>query len=108
MALLAQADRIAGQFDASHLSKMAGTINPQARPETDEGPVNPAMKLNYVRLMLKPTPAQQGDLNRLLRESSGRFAELSQMVEARGVCRPVRSQPRGHRQGHYLDAFRRL
>jgi uncharacterized protein (TIGR03437 family) len=68
MALLAQSDRIAGEVDASRVLKVTGNINPQVKPELDEGPVDPAMKLNYVQLMLKSSAAQQADLNQLLRE----------------------------------------
>jgi len=66
--LLAQADRISGQVDPSRLLPVAGNVNPQATPAWDQGPVDPAMKLNYVRLMLKPSAAQQTALDQLLRE----------------------------------------
>ena len=68
IALLAQSDRIAGRVDASRAVKVPGNINPQAKPASDEGPVDPAMQLNYVRLMLKPSAVQQADLDRLLRD----------------------------------------
>jgi uncharacterized protein (TIGR03437 family) len=68
MALLAQPDRIASQVDASRVLKVSGNINPQATQASDIGPVDPAMKLNYVRLMLKPSAAQQAELNQLLRD----------------------------------------
>jgi uncharacterized protein (TIGR03437 family) len=64
--LLAQADRIAGQVDAARVVKMTGNLRPQAKPAADQGPVDPAMKLNYVQLMLKPSAAQQTELNQLL------------------------------------------
>jgi uncharacterized protein (TIGR03437 family) len=64
--LLAQSDRISGQVDATHLVKLAGNVKPQAKPAADEGPVDPAMKLSYVHLMLKPTAAQQTELDQLL------------------------------------------
>jgi uncharacterized protein (TIGR03437 family) len=68
VALLAQPDRIAGRVDASRVLKVDGNINPQATPASDLGPVDPAMKLNYVRLMLKPSAAQQAALNQLLHD----------------------------------------
>jgi uncharacterized protein (TIGR03437 family) len=68
VALLAQSDRISGQVDATHLVKVVGNEKPQAKPAADEGPVDPAMKLNYIHLMLKPTAAQQTELDQLLTE----------------------------------------
>jgi uncharacterized protein (TIGR03437 family) len=64
--LLAQADRILGQVDATRLLPLAGNVNPRATAASDQGPVDPATKLNYVQLMLKPSAAQQTDLNNLL------------------------------------------
>jgi len=72
LALLAQSDRIAGQVDATHLLKATGNVNPQAKPGSDQGPVDPATKLNYIQLMLKPSPAQQTELNQLLLDQQKR------------------------------------
>jgi len=66
--LLAQADRISGPVDASRLLQVPGNINPLATPAADQGPVDPTMKLNYVRLMLRPSAAQQAQLDQLLRD----------------------------------------
>ena len=66
--LLAQADRISGPVDPSTVLRVTGNLNPQATPSSDQGPVDPSMKLNYVRLMLKPSAAQQAALDQLLRE----------------------------------------
>jgi uncharacterized protein (TIGR03437 family) len=66
--LAAQADRISGEVDPSRLLSVPGNLNPRATAAADQGPVDPAMKLNYVRLMLKPSPAQQAQLDQLLRE----------------------------------------
>jgi uncharacterized protein (TIGR03437 family) len=68
LALLAQADRITGTVDAGRVLKLPGNVNPEAKPALDVGPVDPAMKLNYVRLMLKPSAAQQAELDQLLRD----------------------------------------
>ena len=67
-ALVAQQDRIIGKVDASRLVKLTGSVNPQATPASDVGAVDPSMKLNYVRLMLKPSAAQQADLNQFLHD----------------------------------------
>ena len=45
-----------------------GNVSPQIQRGRDEGLVDPAMKLNWVRLMLRPAAAQQGELNQLLLE----------------------------------------
>ena len=66
--LVAQANRISGEVDSSRLLSVPGNVNPRATAAADQGPVDPAMKLNYVRLMLKPSPAQQAQLDQLLRE----------------------------------------
>jgi uncharacterized protein (TIGR03437 family) len=64
----AQADRIAGRVDATRLAKLSGNVKPLARPEFDQGPVDAGMKLNYVRMVFKPSPAQQAALDQLLRD----------------------------------------
>ena len=66
--LMAQADRIAGSIDASHSIALQGNVHIYARPEFDEGPVDPAMKLNYLTLTLKVSASQQVELDRLLRD----------------------------------------
>lgn len=66
--LMAQEDRIAGTIDASHTAAIPGNVHVYARQEFDEGPVDPAMKLNYVTLVLKSSASQQADLEQLLRE----------------------------------------
>ena len=65
---LSAADRILGKVDTSRLVKLTGSVNPRATPASDVGAVDPSMKLNYVRLMLKPSAAQQAELNQLLRD----------------------------------------
>jgi uncharacterized protein (TIGR03437 family) len=61
-----QEDRIAGRIDPSHLAVIQGNIHPKARSENDQGPVSPDLTLDYITLHLKPTPAQQADLDQLL------------------------------------------
>ncbi len=68
LAVLAQTDRISGQVDATRLVKLIGSVNPQATPGSDVGAVDPGMKLNYVRLMLQPSTAQQAALNQFLHD----------------------------------------
>ena len=66
MLLVAQEDRIAGSIDAGHVAAIPGNVHRNARPQFDEGPVDPEMKLNYVTLTLKP--AAQAELDQLLRD----------------------------------------
>lgn len=66
VALLAQADRIAGTIDTTRPARISGNVKRAARPEWDRGAVDPATKLNYVRLMFQPSPAQQAALDQLL------------------------------------------
>ena len=67
-ALLAQQDRIIEKVDTSRLVRLTGSVNPQATPAADVGAVDPTMELNYVRLMLQPSAAQQADLNQFLHD----------------------------------------
>ncbi len=61
-----QPDRISGTLDPARVVALKGNVHPLARPENDQGPVAPDMMLDYVTLHLKPTPAQQADLDQLL------------------------------------------
>ena len=63
---LAQTDRISGTINPSRLVKLAGNVTPMAKPEWDQGLVDPGMKLNYVRILFKPSAAQQAALDQLL------------------------------------------
>jgi uncharacterized protein (TIGR03437 family) len=115
---IAQADRIAGRLDPNQLAAIKGNIHPQARPENDRGPVSPNVELDYITLHLKPTPAQQADLDQFLtqlqdqaspnhykwltpEQYAGRFgaspADIAQIVswlESQGltVIRPARGR----------------
>jgi len=62
----AQQDRISGPIDPSQLVVLRGCVHPQARPEYDQGPVDPSFRLSYMTLILKPGPAQQAALAQLL------------------------------------------
>ncbi len=59
-------DRIAGPVDAGQPRVMAGTTNPLAHAEFDQGAVDDAMAMDFVVLVFKPTEAQQADLDSLL------------------------------------------
>ena len=70
--LLAQQNRIAGPVDRFQRIALRGNIHPNADPRFDAGPVDPSLKLNHVMVMLKPSAAQQTDLDRLLAEQQDR------------------------------------
>ncbi len=74
-ALFAQKDRI-GAIDSARTAAVPGNIHPLANPQFDEGPVDPSMKLNYVTLTLKSSPAQQAELEQLLRDQQNPSSPL--------------------------------
>ena len=63
---LAQKPRLAGPIEANREVVLKNHVHPSARPEFDRGAADPAMKLDYVTMVLKPTAAQQSDLETLL------------------------------------------
>lgn len=66
--LLAQRDRILGPIDAARTTALFGNVNPGARAQFDQGPLDPATNLSDVRLVLKSSAAQQAALQQLLRD----------------------------------------
>lgn len=52
--------------DESRTVILPGNVHPLARPEFDQGPANPATRLNRMLLLLHSSPAQQFDLDALL------------------------------------------
>ncbi len=72
----AQTDQIAGQISSDRLTPLSGNVNPLAQPKFDQGPVESSMLLPYVTLMLRKTPAQQQDLEQLLRDQQDRSSPL--------------------------------
>jgi hypothetical protein len=70
--VLAQRDRIAGPVDRLQRVALMGNIHPQARSQFDAGPVDPALRLDHVMVMLKRSAAQQAELDQLLAEQQDR------------------------------------
>jgi subtilase family serine protease len=66
--LLAQEDRINAPIDSRRTALLRGNLHPKATRRYDRGPVDPGQKMAGIRLMLKPTAAQQAALDRLLEE----------------------------------------
>ena len=64
--LHAQTSRIRGAVDNTRRVSLSGHIHPQARAEFDVGPADPTRELDTLSLTLKPSAAQQADLDQLL------------------------------------------
>ncbi len=61
-------DRIVEPINSARFSATRGNLHPSARPEFDQGPVDPAMRLRRVTMLFRQTPEQQADLQSLLAE----------------------------------------
>ncbi len=76
-AVAAPPDRIAGPVDAHRVRALAGNVSPLAKPQFDQGAVDAGMRMPYILLMIKPTAAQQAELDQVLVDqqnpSSARF-----------------------------------
>ena len=64
--LLAQQDRIVGKIDTEHTVTLQGNMRPEAQPQYDQGPADPELSIAGMTLVLKKSPAQQADLEKLL------------------------------------------
>jgi uncharacterized protein (TIGR03437 family) len=77
LAMAAPPSRITRPLDASRTAVIPGHVHRLAQPQFDRGAVDPAKELNYMVLLVKPSAAQQTDLESLLLDqqnpSSARF-----------------------------------
>jgi uncharacterized protein (TIGR03437 family) len=71
-AALAQKPRITQAIDPARTSILDKHVHPLARPEFDRGAAHKNLQLGYVTLVLKPTAAQQSDLEALLIQQQNR------------------------------------
>jgi len=62
----AQADRITGTIDSGQMTSLAKSLHPNAQPEHDLGPVDPALRLTYMTMLMAPSASQQKALDQLL------------------------------------------
>ena len=62
----AQPDRIIRPVDRSRVVVLSGGVNPNARPADDQGVIDPSTEIAYATLYLKPSDAQQAELEKLL------------------------------------------
>ena len=65
-ALFAQADRVTARIDNDQSVVLAGRVHPLATAKNDAGPVENGFPLSGMTLTLKPSAAQQADLNQML------------------------------------------
>ncbi len=70
--VIAPGPRITRPLNGSRGLSLEKNVHPLARAEFDQGAADPAMKLGYVTLVLKPTLAQQSDLETLLVQQQDR------------------------------------
>jgi subtilase family serine protease len=70
----ASTDRISGQLTTTggQTVTLRGNIRHQAKPQFDQGPVDPAMHLGTMTLLTAPTAAQQKALTQLLAQQQDR------------------------------------
>jgi uncharacterized protein (TIGR03437 family) len=59
-------DRITAAIDNTRRTPLPGHVRPRIAAGVDQGLADPSMQLPYVTLLLKPSPAQQADLDGLL------------------------------------------
>ena len=65
-AAAAPADRIRSTVDARQTRAIAGNVHRLAQTQYDHGPVDPALPLDHIVLLFKPSAAQQAELDQLL------------------------------------------
>lgn len=68
----AQADRISGPIDSNQKIALADNIHPLAKPEYDQGPVEPTLQFSSVTVVMAPSPSQQAALDQLLAQQQDR------------------------------------
>jgi uncharacterized protein (TIGR03437 family) len=66
LSIAAPPTRITRPVDLSRTAMVPGHVHRLAQPQFDRGAVDPGKKLNYMVLLVKPSTAQQSDLDRLL------------------------------------------
>ena len=64
--MAAPPDRITRPVDTSRTSVVPGPLHRLAQPQFDLGAIDPGQRMNYLVLLVKPSAAQQSDLDRLL------------------------------------------
>src|SRR5579863_3683669 len=70
--LLAQPVRLAHGIGDTQVAILPGSLHPNAQARYDQGPEDPSRNLPYMTLSLKPSPAQQAALDKLLGDQQDR------------------------------------
>ncbi len=68
MTLAAATNRISGAIDPADVRAVSGNVHRLAASQADQGEVDPSQQLDHVMLLIKPSGAQQTDLDQLLRD----------------------------------------
>ncbi|HEY6303726.1 MAG TPA: protease pro-enzyme activation domain-containing protein [Terriglobales bacterium] len=66
LSFAAAPDRITGPIASSQPMRLSAGVPMKARPQYDQGPVDPALKLGYMTLLTVPSASQQKAITRLL------------------------------------------
>ena len=64
----AEPDRIADPIDNTRLRAIPGTVHHLAQLQFDQGTAAPGLALDHIQIFIKTSPAQQADLDSLLRD----------------------------------------
>src|SRR5438105_2642336 len=66
--LMAQRSRLSGPIKSRARVVLVGHTRPQVKPENDDGPSGDTLVLQDMAMVLRPSAAQQTELDQLLRE----------------------------------------
>jgi subtilase family serine protease len=72
LSFAAQQDRISGSLGDGQIHVLKGNVRHQARPEYDQGRVDPGMRLGTMTLLTAPTAAQESAIQQLLAQQQDR------------------------------------
>src|SRR4051794_25248493 len=65
-AAAAQLNRVTRQINGGQIQVVKGNLHPLARPQFDQGPLDPSLALDHVLLLYKLSGPQQAELDQLL------------------------------------------
>lgn len=69
-------NRITQRVDPARIRAVQGQVHPLAGARFDQGAVDPALRMNSMMVMLRPSAAQQNDLDRLLADQQNPSSPL--------------------------------
>jgi uncharacterized protein (TIGR03437 family) len=72
----APSDRITRPVEPGRTRSISGNLRRAARPQFDLGAVDPRMQMDYIMLLVKPSPAQQAEIDALLADQQDRASPL--------------------------------